>query len=294
MEAGLLLEKALIAHARSQHADVLRLCDQILQSRASTPHQRASAHQLKCWTLTNGLHKPGPEAVRYGRLAIHHARRAGNPELLTSCLVVTAVSGLYSRALNTAEAAATEVIERAAPAQAQSYAHSVLGMIEYTRHNYGAAAGHYKRAVALDPSLPWPRIGLGGAELRMGRPWRALQLARQGLELSQPDDIVTRGHCLALMASARVEMADYQAATELLQQVHALAEQEDSGVIKAMYYFVVFRASIRGLAPQQARTAGHMALIESRRSGRMDLYELISQELERATDQEQWVAELEG
>lgn len=288
MEADALLRAAQNAGTRREYVRALELCRRILRIPHRPLELTAATYRLKCTALAIGLRQPGPEAVLSGQQAVRAARRTHDPVLVVGCLADAVRAALYSREYRVAADMARELagLEPAPGIYAETQC--ILGWVHFLGENYGLAAEHYHRAAAADPGHVDARHGLALVEARRGRPWRALQLARQSLELSEPGNRHLHCRTLIIAAWAYLEMADFRSATHHLNQARTIAEVEGDGALMARYYLLVAIAAIHGHSPDQARFASDLAMAEALRAGRLDLYDLVNYEMARVQDQEQW------
>lgn len=285
-----LLGQAADALQQQQYQRTIELCERILQKPARSMPMTAAAHHLKCQALCRGPRCHGRAALKHGRLAVLLARRSGNRPLLMECLLDAAVAAIYGRRYRRGALMLQELIQMEPPPALLGAARKHLGWILYLQTNYGLAVREYSRACAALPTDPHVRLNYAMALIKRGRPWRAMQLTRQALELVDPGDRRGLARVLLTQACCLLAVADFQAAAGLLQRGYALAIGEADQEMMAGYHLAITDAALKGRAPADVRRAVAQMRECSAASGRLDLCDLADEYLAQAEDQELWPA----
>ncbi len=113
---------------------------------------------------------------------------------------------------NTTEAEAAWIaLAKTYPANPEPLAH--LGLLEARQEHYTEAVGFYRRALALDPTMPSLRLNLGLALFKNGDYKQAIQTFSPLLK-AQPDD----QRLMVLMGMSHYGLREYATATPYLKQ----------------------------------------------------------------------------
>lgn len=288
-----LLGQAADALQQQQFQRTIELCERILQKPARSMPITAAAHHLKCQALCRGPRYHGLAALKHGRLAVFLARRSGNRSLLMECLLDAAGAAIYGRRYRRGMLMLQELIQMDPAPALLGAARKNLGWIHYLQANYGLAAQEYSRACAALPTDPHVRLNYAMALIKLGRPWRAMQLTRQALELVVPGDRRGLARVLLIQARCLLAVADFQAAAGLLQRGYALAVGGADQEMLAGYHLAITDAALKGRAPADVRSAVAQVRQCSVAAGRLDLYDLADEYLAQAEDQELWPAPTE-
>jgi tetratricopeptide (TPR) repeat protein len=120
---------------------------------------------------------------------------------------------------NFAEAeSAWQLILKSHPADAEAYAH--LGLLEAHQEHYKEAVAFYRKALALNPSLPGLRLNLGLSQFKGGElkeAIRTFQVLQKSLPSRSPEVLRLK----TLMGLAHYGLGDYAAAVPFLKEATA-------------------------------------------------------------------------
>jgi tetratricopeptide (TPR) repeat protein len=111
--------------------------------------------------------------------------------------------------------AAWQAVLKAQPGDSEAYAH--LGFLEARQEHYKQAVPLYKKALALNPSMPGLRLNLGLAEFKSGELKGAIQTFEILLK-SESESSPERMRIVTLLGLAHFGLGEYAAAVPYLKQ----------------------------------------------------------------------------
>lgn len=294
MDAGEQLRQALAARQAGDFERVLELAAQALAAGPLEWRQEATAHRLRCWTLAQGLRRPGPQAILAGRWAVRAARRAQDTDVLADCLMDAALAAMYAQGYPQAERWCRSLIEMRLPPDPTWRAWANLGWMALCLMDYGAARGHARKAIELAPSAVEPRHTLALAEVWLGRPALALRTLRELAAVMPGGNPWMAGRVSCAMATAYVAAGRLQEAHRHLSKAMALATEHADDALLAMCFTTGAQAAVQEGHEKMALAAAQSATEALERAGRLDIADIVDRTLDPLLDRRRMAQEAPG